>query len=153
MSESVAEVSLNVEAPIDAVWSVLADGWSYAGWVVGASHIRDVDAGWPQQGTRIHHSVGPWPFTIEDVTEVVRCEPNQLLELDARLWPVGAARITFTLRARSESLTEVHMTERAVRGPTALMPNAVQDVLLVPRNKETLQRLNALSKGRPAPFH
>ena len=42
-----AEVSLNVEAPVDAVWAVLADGWSYAGWVVGASHIRDVDTGWP----------------------------------------------------------------------------------------------------------
>ncbi|HUQ59127.1 SRPBCC family protein [Lentzea sp.] len=143
-----AEVSLEVEAPIDAVWAVLADGWSYAGWVVGASHIRDVDAGWPKQGVRIHHSVGPWPFTIEDVTEVVRCEPNRLLELDARLWPAGAARITFTLTARSESLTEVHMAERVVRGPSTLMPNVVQDALLTPRNRETLQRLNALAKGR-----
>ncbi len=144
----VAEVSLNVEAPVDAVWAVLADGWSYSGWVVGASHIRDVDAAWPEPGSRIHHSVGPWPMTIEDTTGVVRCEPNRLLELDARLWPIGAARITFTLTARSERLTEVHMAERAVRGPTKLMPNVVQDVLLTPRNRETLQRLNALAKGR-----
>ncbi|MFD5827759.1 SRPBCC family protein [Lentzea sp. NPDC060358] len=143
-----AEVSLEIDAPIDAVWAVLADGWSYAGWVVGASHIRDVDTGWPAPGRRIHHSVGPWPMTIEDTTEVVRCEPNRLLELDARLWPVGAARITFTLTARSESLTEVRMGERAVRGPTTLMPNAVQDAMLVPRNRETLQRLRALAKGR-----
>jgi hypothetical protein len=144
----VAEVSLNVEAPVEAVWAVLADGWSYAGWVVGASHIRDVDTGWPKCGTRIHHSVGPWPLVIQDTTEVVRCEPGGLLELDARLWPVGAARITFTLRARSEALTEVRMAEQVVRGPSAFLPTFAQDLLLVPRNKETLQRLDALARGR-----
>ena len=143
-----AEVVLNVEAPVDAVWAVLADGWSYAGWVVGASHIRDVDKGWPEVGTRIHHSVGPWPLVINDTTEVVRCEPGELLELDARLWPAGAARITFTLHARGESRTEVRMAERVVRGPSTLMPKVVQDVLLTPRNKETLQRLDDLAKGR-----
>ncbi|SEQ56547.1 SRPBCC family protein [Lentzea albida] len=143
-----AEVALNVEAPVDAVWAVLADGWSYAGWVVGASHIRDVDEGWPEPGTRIHHSVGPWPLVISDTTEVVRCEPRELLELDARLWPVGAARITFTLHALGESRTEVRMAERVVRGPSTLMPKVVQDVLLTPRNKETLQRLDDLAKGR-----
>lgn len=142
-----AEVSLNVEAPVDAVWAVLADGWSYAGWVVGASHIRDVDTGWPKPGTRIHHSVGPWPLVIQDTTEVVRCEPSRLLELDARLWPAGAARITFTLEARAGS-THVRMGERVVRGPSTLLPNVVQDLLLTPRNRETLQRLNALAKGR-----
>jgi hypothetical protein len=144
----VADVSLDVEAPIDAVWAVLADGWSYAGWVVGASHIRDVDAGWPKCGTRIHHSVGPWPLVIQDTTEVVRSEPSRLLELDARLWPAGAARITFTLQALSESITHVRMAERVVRGPSAFLPAFVQDLLLVPRNKETLQRLDALARGR-----
>lgn len=143
-----AEVSLIVEASVDAVWSVLADGWSYAGWVVGASHIRDVGTGWPKPGARIHHSVGPWPLVIQDTTEVVRCEPGQLLELDARLWPVGAARITFSLRPRSESLTDVRMTEQVVRGPSAFLPEFAQDLILVPRNKETLRRLAALAQGR-----
>jgi hypothetical protein len=143
-----AEVVLNVEAPIDSVWAVLADGWSYAGWVVGASHIRAVDEGWPKPGTRIHHSVGPWPLVISDTTEVVRCEPGELLELDARLWPAGAARITFTLQARGEALTHVRMAERVVRGPSTLLPNVVQDVLLSPRNKETLHRLSDLARGR-----
>jgi len=130
------------------VWAVLADGWSYAGWVVGASHIRDVDTGWPKPGTRIHHSVGPWPLTIEDVTEVVRCEPSRLLELDARLWPAGTARIMFTLRARSEALTEVRMSEHVARGPSKFLPTFAQDVLLIPRNRETLRRLDALARGR-----
>ena len=26
-------------APIDQVWAVLANGWMYSGWVVGASRI------------------------------------------------------------------------------------------------------------------
>ncbi|HUQ56592.1 SRPBCC family protein [Lentzea sp.] len=137
-----------MEASIDAVWAVLADGWSYAGWVVGATHIRDVDTGWPKCGTRIHHSVGPWPLVIQDTTEVVRCEPSRLLELDARLWPVGAARILFTLQAQGMELTYVRMAERVVRGPSAFLPKFVQDALLIPRNKETLQRLSALAQGR-----
>ncbi|WP_089953926.1 SRPBCC family protein [Lentzea xinjiangensis] len=143
-----AEVSLDVEAPIDTVWAVLADGWSYAAWVVGASHIRAVDDGWPKEGARIHHSVGPWPLTIEDTTEVVRLEPSRVLELDARLWPAGAARITFTLVPRSADVTEVRMAERVQRGPGALLPKVVQDAMLVPRNRETLRRLGALAAGK-----
>lgn len=44
-------ISRRVDAPAEAVWSVLADGWSYANWVVGAARVRDVDPGWPAQGT------------------------------------------------------------------------------------------------------
>jgi len=128
------------------VWAVLADGWSYASWVVGASHIRAVDSGWPKPGARIHHSVGPWPLVIQDSTEVVRCEERGLLELDARLWPAGAARITFTLRARSESVTELRMAEVVERGPSAFLPKFAQDLLLTPRNRETLRRLSALAR-------
>ena len=45
-------VSRSVAAPAEAVWAVLADGWQYATWVVGASRVRAVDAGWPRAGTR-----------------------------------------------------------------------------------------------------
>lgn len=139
---------MDVAASIGQVWDVLADGWSYAGWVVGASHIRDVDTGWPKPGTRIHHSVGPWPLVIQDTTEIVRCEAPGLLELDARLWPVGAARITLALRARAELVTEVRMTEVVARGPSALLPRFAQDLLLIPRNRESLRRFAALAEGR-----
>ncbi|WP_254186274.1 SRPBCC family protein [Paenarthrobacter aromaticivorans] len=40
------------------VWNVIADGWLYSGWVVGASRIRAVDDQWPQVGSKLHHSVG-----------------------------------------------------------------------------------------------
>jgi hypothetical protein len=130
------------------VFAVLADGWSYAGWVVGASHIREVDAGWPEKGTRIHHSVGPWPLLVHDDTEVAAVDPPRMIELDARLWPFGAARIRLELTEIDPGVTEVRMLERAVRGPGRLLPEAAQALLLVPRNRESLRRLAAMAVGK-----
>ncbi len=36
-----------VEATPEQVWSILADGWLYPLWVVGASRMRQVDDHWP----------------------------------------------------------------------------------------------------------
>ena len=52
--------SRSIAAPAEAVWAVLADGWQYATWVVGASRVRAVDAGWPQGG----HPVTPQPRPV-----------------------------------------------------------------------------------------
>jgi uncharacterized protein YndB with AHSA1/START domain len=54
-------ISRPIEATPEQVWAVLGDGWLYAGWVVGASRIREVDPGWPAKGSRIAHSVGSCP--------------------------------------------------------------------------------------------
>src|SRR3954471_9339924 len=43
-------VSRSIGAAPDEVFAQLADGWIYGAWVVGASHIRDVDAEWPAVG-------------------------------------------------------------------------------------------------------
>ena len=64
------EVDRDIDATPDVVFDVLADGWVYAAWVVGASRVRSVDAGWPREGTRIHHSVGAWPLLVHDTTHV-----------------------------------------------------------------------------------
>jgi uncharacterized protein YndB with AHSA1/START domain len=145
-----AEVTMRVPTSREQVFSVLADGWSYAGWVVGASHIREVDAGWPGKGTRIQHSVGPWPLLVHDDTEVAVVDPPRMLELDARLWPFGAARIRLELTEIDPGVTEVRMVERVVRGPGRLLPAAVQSLLLVPRNRESLRRLAAMAVGKEA---
>lgn len=84
------EVSQRVATSAERVFGVLADGWLYPLWVVGASHLRDVDSGWPAEGMRIHHSVGPWPLVVQDATRVIAEEPGRMLELDARVWPTGA---------------------------------------------------------------
>ncbi|MFC6010923.1 SRPBCC family protein [Nocardia lasii] len=145
--DSLVQVRRTVPASIQDVFAVLADGWLCAGWVVGASHIRDVDRGWPRVGTRIHHSVGPWPFTVEDVTAVRAVDPPHSLELDARAWPFGAAVVRLDLRATAPGTTEIVMGERAVRGPGRLLPRAVQELLLRPRNRESLARLSDLAVG------
>ena len=72
------------------VFDVLADGWTYANWVVGAARIRDVDPEWPAVGSKIHHSVGMWPLLISDNTEVDHVDPPHQLRLKVRLWPTGA---------------------------------------------------------------
>ena len=53
-----------------SVFAVLADGWLYATWVVGAARIRAVDPQWPAEGSSIHHSVGSWPLLLDDTTTV-----------------------------------------------------------------------------------
>ena len=82
----------------DDVFDVLADGWSFATWVVGAARIRDVSEGWPAEGTQIHHSVGGWPLLIDDTTTVRRSERPRLLELTVRAWPSGEGVVRITCR-------------------------------------------------------
>ena len=131
------------------VFAVLADGWSYPLWVVGASHMRDVDAAWPEIGSRIHHSVGLWPLLVEDFTEVVGMQPDRHLELAARAWPTGSARITIDLEDAPGG-TVVTMAEHAEAGPAALIPGPLETAMLVPRNREALARLDRLATRRRA---
>ncbi|WP_069162383.1 SRPBCC family protein [Nocardia altamirensis] len=141
-------VEITVDASAEQTFAVLADGWMYATWVVGASHIRDVDPGWPAVGTRIHHSVGTWPLTMSDITKVHDVDPPRMLELEAKLWPVGSAWIRLELVELAPQRTKIRMSERAISGLATLLPDQVQELVLVPRNKESLSRLADLVIGR-----
>jgi len=136
-----------VSATPEQVWSVLADGWLYALFVVGAARMRDVDAGWPAVGTRLHHSVGTWPLLIDDTTEVLEVEENKRILLLARGWPAGQAHVEITLEPRGTD-TVVTIVEQATSGPGALIPKAVQDPQLHVRNIEALRRLAFVVEGR-----
>jgi uncharacterized protein YndB with AHSA1/START domain len=136
-----------VAAPPEQVFAVLADGWSYAGWVVGASRMRDVDAHWPAPGSRIHHSVGVWPVLISDVSVVEEVRPGELLLLEVRFWPVGHGRVRFTLRGHDGG-TAVTMEEWASGGPARVLHNALTEPLVRARNRETLRRLAWLAERR-----
>ncbi|WP_447006948.1 SRPBCC family protein [Saccharothrix isguenensis] len=141
------EVRMTVPTSVERVFAVLADGWSYASWVVGAAHIREVDPGWPGTGTRIHHSVGAWPLAVQDVTTVLDVDPPRMLELEARLWPFGAARVRLEL-ADCPDGTEVTMREEVVKGPPSYLPQQVQSLFLTPRNRESLRRLTNRAVGK-----
>ena len=131
----------------DKVWAVLADGWLYPLWVVGASRMRDVDADWPEVGARIHHSVGAWPLLLDDNTEVLDCEPGHLLEVRARSWPAGEARVVLRL-TEVDGGTEVVMEEDVESGPARLVPKPVRTPMLAWRNVESLRRLAFLAERR-----
>jgi NAD(P)-dependent dehydrogenase (short-subunit alcohol dehydrogenase family)/uncharacterized protein YndB with AHSA1/START domain len=146
--EGAAVVSRTVDAPPEAVWAVLSDGWLYPTWVVGASRVRAVENDWPQEGSSVHHSFGLWPAVIDDTTEVLHAEAEKELVLKARGWPVGEAHVHVTLGPDGAGGTEVRLREDAVNGPGQLLPQPVRQAAIVPRNKESLRRLAFLAEGR-----
>ncbi|WP_404386584.1 SRPBCC family protein [Knoellia locipacati] len=146
--DGVVTILRDVEAPAQTVWDVLSDGWSYAMWVVGASRVREVDEGWPAEGTRIHHSVGLWPALLDDSTHVVESlEPIRLV-LGARAWPAGEARVVIEIRQRGAQACTVTIEEDAHSGPGALVPKPIRQLGIGPRNVEALKRLAYLAEGR-----
>ncbi len=140
-------LSRAIAAPAASVWAVLADGWSYANWVVGTARIRAVDPAWPASGAKVHHSFGLWPALIQDFTRVQECQPERELVLVARGWPAGEARVHLSIRPTGENSCEVTITEDAVSGPAKFIPAPVRHLLLTPRNRETLHRLALLAEG------
>lgn len=136
-----------VRATPEQVWEVLADGWLYPLWVVGASRMRGVDDGWPAVGTQLHHSVGTWPLLIDDTTEVVEAQPGSRLRLRARAWPAGEGDVVIRLEPAEEG-TEIVIEEDAASGPALLVPRPVRDAQLHWRNVETLRRLAFVVEGR-----
>ncbi|MBC9734777.1 SRPBCC family protein [Nocardioides marmotae] len=138
-----------IHATPEQVWDVLSDGWLYPLWVVGASRMRDVDEHWPEVGAKLHHSVGTWPLLIDDNTEVMRIQPPSLLELKARGWPAGTARVRLHLEAVGTE-TQVTIEEDVEDGPGRLVPKPVRDVQLGWRNVESLRRLAYVAEGRVA---
>jgi len=131
----------------DRVWDVLSDGWLYPVWVVGATHMRDVDATWPEVGAQLHHSVGVWPLVVSDTTEVVESEPGRCLRLRARGWPFGEAEVHVRLTARGAD-TLVEIAEDVVTGPSAAVPQVLRRPAIKVRNVETLRRLAFIAEHR-----
>jgi uncharacterized protein YndB with AHSA1/START domain len=137
-----------VKAPPETVWEVLADGWLFPLWVVGASRMREVDAHWPAAGARIHHSVGVWPALLDDDTEVVECTPGIRLVLKAKVRPFGEAVVTLTLEPTGAE-TRIVMEEDVAGGPGRLVPDPLRSRAIDWRNVESLRRLAYLVERRP----
>ena len=139
-----------LDATAEQVTAVLADGWNYADWVVGAVHVRDVDDTWPAPGSKVHHRIGAWPLTINDNTEVVSYQPHRSLVLRARLRPFGEATVHMTWEAAPSGGCRVRMEEQFVDGPALALRNQVADIVLHARNTESLNRLEHLARKYPS---
>jgi carbon monoxide dehydrogenase subunit G len=134
----------------EQIWAVLADGWTYAAWVVGASRIRAVEGSWPMPGSRIHHSVGTWPLLVSDETVVEACEPERLIRLRAKGKAMGQAIVEISLHDEGDR-TRIEMREDATAGLGKLLPHPVRQALIAPRNTETVTRLALLAERRTQP--
>ena len=148
MADGWAVITRRVHAPASVVWSVLADGWQFATWVVGASRIRDVAPEWPEPGSRLHHSFGVWPALIDDHTEVLIADPGRTLLLKARGWPAGEAHVRIKITPSGPDVSVVSIAEDAIAGPGRLLPRPLRQSLIAPRNTETLRRLAFIAEGR-----
>ncbi len=127
---------------------MLADGWLYASWVVGASRIRAVEGPWPNVEAKIHHSVGSWPVLLDDETKVEQSEPERLLRLMARTRPFGESLVELELVVLDgDRGTEIRMREDFVSGPGKAIPTAIRHRALAARNRESLRRLSYLAEG------
>ncbi len=142
-------VAQQTSASPDQVWAVLADGWAYTTWVVGASRVRAVEPDWPKVGQRIHHSFGIWPVLLNDTTEVLEVTELESLVLQARGWPLGESTVHIEVQPW-QSGTLIRIREDAVSGPGTLVPKPLRQYAIHPRNRESLRRLAYLAEGRPA---
>jgi uncharacterized protein YndB with AHSA1/START domain len=140
----------HIAADRATVWDVLADGWKYTNWVVGASHMRAVEANWPAPGSRIFHASGVWPVMTRDETAVEAAERGRRLELTARGRPLGEAAIRIELDDDGDGC-RVTMHETPKAGPGKWLHTSLSEALLVRRNTESLARLAALCERRTSP--
>lgn len=141
--------TVNIDAPPAAVFAVLRDGFSYVDWVVGTQKIRDVDPHWPAPGSHLHHTFGIGPLTISDTSKVLAVEPDRMLEMEARAWPAGTARILLTLEPAGSG-TRLTIEEHPLHGPGRMVHNPILDLTIKLRNVETLRRLKKLAERRAA---
>ena len=143
-------MSCRIDAGPEAVFGVLSEGWFYSNWVVGTSHVRAVEDGWPAAGSKLFHASGVWPVVARDETEVEEMQPGVLLVLLARGRPLGAARVRIELTPAGTGTT-VTMHEAPVAGPGKWLHNPLTESLLTRRNTESLARLTALVERRTQP--
>jgi uncharacterized protein YndB with AHSA1/START domain len=139
------ENEIEIAAPRAHVFDILADAERYAGWVVGTDRIRDASTTWPAPGSRLHHSVGAGPLSIDDSTEVLECEAPERLVLLAHLGPLGSFRVELVLRDLGET-THVEMREGPVQGISRLAGPA-GDAAGAVRNALSLRRLKKLAEA------
>ena len=132
------------------VWDVIADGWTYSQWVVGNTRMRAVDPHWPAPGSTIHHTIGIWPFVLNDETVVESCTPQEELVLLAKGRPFAAARITLRLFDTPNG-SGIEMAEVPIGGPLNWVPRRLALAAAYPRNRECTQRLVALAERREEP--
>lgn len=142
-----AVTRIHVRAPRQHVFDVLTDASAYKVWVVGCKRIRGVDATWPAPGSKFHHVVGWGPISDHDTSEVLEIDPPRRLVLEARVWPLGTARVELQLLDAGNG-TDVVMIEEPLRGLAKRLNNRLGDVAIRARNAVAVRRLRDWAEQR-----
>jgi uncharacterized protein YndB with AHSA1/START domain len=130
--------------PAQAVWDALAEPSNYGYWVVGSKRIRDADADFPAPGTKLHHTIGVGPLTLDDHTEVLEAEAPKYLRLRAKGRPIGTASVILRMTP-VDGGTCVEIVENP-DGPYSLLAlNPLLQIATKVRNAESLMRLEELA--------
>jgi uncharacterized protein YndB with AHSA1/START domain len=136
---SVTEATLPASA--EAIYAVLSDPETYPDWLVGAEHMRAVDADFPNPGSAFHHSVGAGPVTVDDQTEALDAEQDRFLLLRVHAGPFQA-EVEFRLVPKGPNETLVRFTEQP-SGPFGLITPVLRPTLHA-RNVASLKQLRDL---------
>ena len=142
-----AYTSRSIHAPIEVVWEVLIDPYTYPHWLIGAAAIRDLDATWPAIGSRFHHRVGLGWLSLPDSTEVEDIIEPDLLRLAVRARPFVSAVATFRLVGDGNTTAVSIEEEPRVRAIGNLV-RPVMDPAIHVRNHRSLRRLDHLVTER-----
>lgn len=138
-----------IDAPPDAVFDVLADAYSFAYWVVGASEIRGVEGNWPEPGSKFHHTQGFYGVGLKDSTSSLAATRPRQLVMEVRFRPLMVGKVELRLRPRGRG-THVTMIEYPISGPVKKIHNPLIDRAFWARNIESLRRLRKLAEKRAA---
>jgi uncharacterized protein YndB with AHSA1/START domain len=144
---AVARTEIQIAAPPEAVWGVLADAGAYGEWVVGTQHVASADVSWPEPGSALEYRVGAGPISVGDHTTVVEADAPRHLLLRAQLNHLGAFAIRLRLEPRDGG-TRVVMEEEPIEGVLETVHNPVSAAALEKRNDLALDRLRRLAEAR-----
>jgi uncharacterized protein YndB with AHSA1/START domain len=138
-----AHVAIEIDAPPDAVWRVLADPAAYAEWAFGTKHVARADVDWPREGTQLEYELGIDPIAVGDRTTVIEARPPRVLVLRAESKRLGAAKIRMEFEGNGGT-TRVVMDEAPIAGLMEAVHTRVSDADLTQRNRIALERLKRL---------
>jgi uncharacterized protein YndB with AHSA1/START domain len=138
---------IDIDAPPEDVFAVLADARSYGHWVVGSRAIHAADASWPAPGSVFDHSQGFGPFVaLRDSTTVLECTRPASLKMRVQARPLTVAHVTLRLTPKDAG-THVVMEENPADLRSQITMNPLVQPLLHLRNAEALRRLKRLAEG------
>jgi carbon monoxide dehydrogenase subunit G len=139
-------VSMDIDRPLDFVWSGVLDAARYPEWLSGAQQV-EVPASWPTTGATFDHRVGVGPFRIPGSTTVRENERRDRFRLGAGIGPFGEADVTFEFEALGLVGTRIRMSEAPSGGLMAVagrIARPLVDRIVDGRNIASLRRLRDL---------